>query len=143
MYICQFYLCYTLLIQILVVGHAYVVVAPQGIQYWLARCVETKYKLTHTRVDDDGFEYSIGSMVVVHTWIRACIIRQNGFHTYEDYQIDKNIIHYSHLVLATNIKLNRFHGRPHNKVLWKNLIEEHEIIMDALQKRENVDGTID
>lgn len=59
------------MIQILVTGYVYVVVAPEcneeGIDYLLAQCVETKYKLTHTRVDDDGFEYPIRSMVIVGT----------------------------------------------------------------------------
>ena len=62
---------------------------------------------------------------------------------FEDYETHKKIIHYSHLVVATNIKLDRYHGRPTNKVLWKISMEEHETIIDALQKRENTDGTME
>ena len=53
------------------VGHVYVVIAPnynnEQTEYWLARCVEPKKKLTCHQVDDDGFEYLIGSIVVVCT----------------------------------------------------------------------------
>jgi len=45
-------------------GHVYAIVAPkgneEGIGYWLARCVEKKYKLTQPQCDDDGFIYPIG-----------------------------------------------------------------------------------
>jgi len=63
----------------LVVGHMYAIMEPEGneegIEYWLAQCVEIKHKLTHTRVYDDGFEYPTGSVMVVGTWIRTYIIR--------------------------------------------------------------------
>ena len=54
----------------------------------------------------------------------------------------KKILHYSDLVVAINIKLDRYKGRPANKVLWKNLMDEHETIIDVLQKGEDADGTV-
>ena len=123
----------------------YAVVAPEnneeGTKYWLAWCVEMKHKLTQNRVDDDGFEYPTRFVVVVGTWLWKYLKRKNGLLAYEDYEIHKKIIHYSHLVLAKNVKLYRFKGRPHNKVLWNISMEEHEIIIDVLQKREDADGT--
>ena len=94
------------------------------------------------QVDDDGFEYPIGSVVVVGTWLRRYLTRRNGFPTFEDYRTEKKILHYSHLVVATNVKLERQKGRPTNKVLWTISMDEHETIIDALQKREDVDGTV-
>ena len=44
--------------------------------------------------------------------------------------------------MATNIKLERYKGRPINKVLWTISMDEHKKIIDALQKREDVDGTV-
>lgn len=124
----------------------YVVVAPEDndeqVEYWLARCVEPKKKLICDQVDDDGFQYLVGSIVVVGTWLRKYLTRRNGLPAYEDYQSEKKIIHYSHLVVATNIKLERYKGRPANKVLWTLSVEEHEAIIDALQKREDADGTL-
>ena len=41
-----------------------------------------------------------------------------------------------------NIKLERYKGRPTNKVLWTISMEEHKAIIDALQKREDADGVV-
>ena len=41
-----------------------------------------------------------------------------------------------------NIKLERYKGRLVNKVLWTISMDEHETIMDALQKRDDADGTM-
>jgi hypothetical protein len=124
----------------------YVVVAPEDNEeqtdYWLARCVQPKKKLICHEVDDDGFEYPIGSVVVVGTWLRKYLTRRNGLPAFEDYQSEKKIIHYSHLVVATNIKLERYKGKPANKILWTLSMEDHEAIIDALQKREDADGTL-
>ena len=54
------------------VGHLYVVIAPndndEHTEYWLARCVEPKKrKLTCHQVDNDGFQYPIGSIIVAGT----------------------------------------------------------------------------
>ena len=62
--------------------------------------------------------------------------------TFEDYQSEKKILHYSHLTVAMNIKIERDKGRPANKVLWTISMDEHETIIDALQMREDVDGIV-
>ena len=97
--------------------------APEGneenIEYWLARCVERKHKLTSPRCDDDGFEYPTGSVVVVGTWLAKILSTRNGLGAYEDYEPNKKFIQYSYLILATNIKLSKYKGKPTNKVLWK------------------------
>jgi len=51
-------------------------------------------------------------MVVVGTWLRKYIIRNNGLFAFKDYETHKKIIYYSHLVLTTNIKLVIYKGRP-------------------------------
>jgi len=81
--------------------------------------------------------------VVVGTWLRKYLIRKNGLPAFEDYETHKKIIHYSHLVLATNIKLERYRGKPTNKELWNISMEDHETIIDALEKREDGDGTME
>ena len=144
MFICELNICHVIFLSIFFLGHVYVVVALEGneeeIEYWLVKHVERKNKLVHPRVDDDKFEYPIGSVVVVGTWLRKYLIRKNGLLAFEDYERHKKIIHYSHLILATNIKLVRYQGRPSNKVLWKLSMDDHETIIDALQKREDADG---
>ena len=53
------------------VGHVYAIIAPndndEKTENWLARCVEPKKKLTCHQVDDDGFEYPIGFVVIAGT----------------------------------------------------------------------------
>ena len=104
--------------------------------------MEPKKKLICHQVDDDGFEYPIRSVVATGTWLRTYLTTINGLPAFEDYRSEKNILHYSHFLVATNIKLERYKGRPTNKVLWTISIDEHEIIIDALQKREDADGTV-
>jgi hypothetical protein len=71
MFICELNICLVSFISIFFVGNVYVVVAPEGneeeTEYWLARYVERKHKLVHSRVDDDKFEYPIGFVVVFGT----------------------------------------------------------------------------
>ena len=111
-------------------------------KYWLARCVEPEKKLIYHQVDDDGFEYPVGSVIVAGTWLCRYLTRRNGLLAFEDYQSKKKILHYSHLVVATNIKLERYKGRPANKVLWTISMDKHEIIIDVLQKREDANATM-
>ena len=99
-------------------------------------------KLTCHQVDNDGFEYLIGSVIVAGTWLCRYLTRRNGSPTFEDYQIKKKILHYSHLVVATNIKLERYKRRPANKVLWTISMDEHKTIIHGLQKKEDADGTV-
>lgn len=106
----------------------------------MAQCVEIKHKLTYPWHDDDGFEYPTSSMVVVGTWLQKIVSIKNDLEAYKDYEENKKIIRYSHLILATNIKLSRYKGRPTNRVLWNISMQEHEAIMNALHEREDTDG---
>jgi len=56
-------------------------------------------------------------MVVVGTWLQKIVSIKNDLEAYKDYEENKKIIRYSHLILATNIKLSRYKGRPTNRVL--------------------------
>ena len=70
------------------VGHVYVVIVPtdndEQTEYWLARCVESKKKLTCHQVDDDGFEYPIGSIILAGTWLCRYLTRRKGLLAFED-----------------------------------------------------------
>jgi len=56
-------------------------------------------------------------MVVVGTWLTKKVPTRNGLEAYEDCEVNKKIIHYLHLILAKNIKLSRYKGKPTNKLL--------------------------
>ena len=65
------------------VGHVYAVIAPndknEHTEYCLARCVEPKKKLTCHQVDDDGFEYPIGPVIVTGTCLCTYLTRRMVF----------------------------------------------------------------
>ena len=112
---------YDRLLDLLQPGHVFAVVAPQGNEersdYWLARCVQVKHKLTQPMEDDDGFMFPTGSVVVAGTWLRTYMVRKNGIPAFEDYEKHKTILMYSYLVIATNVMLFRHHARPKTKKL--------------------------
>ena len=104
--------------------------------------MEPKKKLICHQVDDDDFEHPIGSILVAGTWLRRYLTRKNGLPTFEEYQSENKTLQYSCLVVGMNIKFERYKGRPTNKVLWTISIDNNETIMDALQKREDANGTM-
>ena len=67
-----------LLNRILLAGHVYAVIAPEGneeqTEYWLARCVETKHKLLTPREDDDGFHYPTGTVIPLRHLLKQILI---------------------------------------------------------------------
>jgi len=84
---------------------------------------------------DKSWLYPIGYIMVIGTWLPKVLTRRvTGFPTFEYYQTTKKILHYSHLIWATNIKLLRYKGKPTSRVLWILSSDDHEIIIDALQK---------
>ena len=53
--------------------------------YWLECCVRGKQKLAQPIIDDDGFTYLTGLVVVAGTWLWTYMLRRNGIPTFEDY----------------------------------------------------------
>ena len=118
-------------------GHVFALVAPQGndekSDYWLAHCVRGKQKLTQPITDDDGFTYPTSLVVVARTWLRTYMLRMNGIPTFEDYQKHKIILIYSHLIIATNVKLLKHQGRPKVKELFTITNANHEALLETLK----------
>ena len=94
-------------------------------------------------IDDDGFTYPTGSIVVVGTWLRTYMIRKNGIPAFEDYERHKTIIMYSHLIIATNVKLLKHQARPKTKELWTVTSVDHEAILDTLKQRDDPSGILE
>ena len=138
---------YDLLLDLLQLGHIFAVIAPQGNEersdYWLARCVWVKHKLTQPMEDDDGFMFPTGSVVVAGTWLRTYMIRKNGILAFENYEKQKTILMYSHLVIETNVKLLKHHAKPKTKQLWTLINVDHEAILDTLKQRDDPLGTLE
>ena len=112
-------------------------VAPQGndkkFDYWLARCVRGKQKLTQPITDDDGFTYPTGSVVVARIWLRTYMLRRNRIPTFDDYQKNKIILIYLHLIIATNVKFLKHQGRPKVKEPFTITNVDHEVMLETLK----------
>ncbi|XP_059067302.1 uncharacterized protein LOC131858197 [Cryptomeria japonica] len=128
-------------------GHVYAIVAEEnneeGTNYFLCHYVEPKRKLTTTIVYGEGIEYPIGSVVMTGTWLRRYPIKNIDVWLFEDFETHKHIIHFFNLVVATNIHLMKYCGKPHNKILWKVSESDHEAILDTIQVRADLEGSLD
>ena len=100
-------------------------------------------KLDHSVIDGEGLEYHVGVVVVTGTWLRRYSMRNPNLWLFEDWQIERKILHYSNLVVASNVHLIKYGGKPHNKILWKVCELDHEAILKTLKCRENPVGSLD
>ena len=82
-------------------------------------------------------------MVVAGTWLQTYMLRRNKIPTFEDYQKHKVILIYSHLIIATNVKLLKHQGRPKVKKLFTIANADHEALLETLKQREDPIGTLD
>ena len=62
---------------------------------------------------------------------------------FEDFKTHIDILHYSNLIVATNIQLIPYRGRPLNKKLWKVRESDHEAILDTIRVRVGLEGSLD
>ena len=128
-------------------GDVFALVAPQGnderSDYWLEHCVQGKQKILQWMKDGDGFTYPTSLVVVAGTWLRTYMIRKNGVPAFEDYEKNKTILMYSHLVISTNVKLSKHQGRPKTKELWTISTANHEALLETLKQKDDPSGTLD
>ena len=87
-----------------IAGHIFVVIAPEdneeGTYYYLCRCVQAKQKLDHLVIDGEGLEYHVSAVVVTGIWLRQYSMKNLNLWLFEDWQIERKILHYSNLVVA-------------------------------------------
>ena len=86
--------------------------------------------------------YPSGSVVVVGTWLQTYMLRRNRILAFKDYQKHKIILIYSHLIIATNVKLLKHQGRPKVKELFSITNADHEALLETLKEREDPTGTL-
>ena len=128
-------------------GHVFVVIAPEdneeGTDYYLCRCVQAKQKLDHSVIDGEGLEYHVSVVVVTGTWLRRYPMKNPNLWLFEDWQTERKILHYSNLVVASNVHLIKYGGKPHNKNLWKVRESDHEAILETLKCCSDLVGSLD
>ena len=132
---------------IITAGHVFAIIAPkdneEGTNYYLCHCVEAKQKLDHSVIDGEGLEYHIGAVVVTDTWLRRYSMKNPSLWLFEDWQIERKILHHSNLVVASNVHLIKYGGKPHNKILWKVCELDHEAILETLKCQADLVGSLD
>lgn len=69
-------------------------------------------------------------------------IKNSNAWLFEDFETHRHILHYSNLLVATNIHLIKYHGRPLNKDLWKVHESDHEEILETLRVRADPKGSL-
>ena len=62
---------------------------------------------------------------------------------FDDFETHRDILHYSNLIVATNIQLISYCGRPLNKKLWKVCDFYHEAILDTIRVRDDPKCSLD
>ena len=109
----------------------------------MCHCVEEKNKLEALVKDVESIKYPTGSMVVTRTWLRRYPVKNVAVWLFEDLDMHQKILHYSNLVITTNIHLIKYKGRPMDKNLWKVSESNHEAILDTIKSRVDLDGSLD
>ena len=74
-------------------------------------------KMDHLVIDGEGLEYHIGAMVITSTWLRQYSMKNPNLWLFEDWKTKRKILHYSNLVVASNVHLIRYGVKQHNKTL--------------------------
>ena len=124
------------------------VIAPkdneEGIDYYyLCHCVQAKQKLDHLVIDGEGLEYHVGAVVVTDTWLRRYSMKNPNLWLFEDWQIERKILHYSNLFVTSNLHLIKYGEKLNNKILWKVCKSKHEVILETLKFRADPVGSLD
>ena len=70
-------------------------------------------------------------------------IKNSSMWLFEDFETHIHILHYSNLIVETNIQLILYCGRPLNKKLWKECEFDHNAILDTIRVRVDPEGSLD
>ena len=128
-------------------SHVFSVIAlednEEGKNCYLCRCVEAKKNLDHLVIDGEVLEYHVGAVVVTDTWLRWYCMKSPNLWLFEDLQTKRKILHYSNLVVTSNVHLIKYGGKPHNKILWNVRKSDNEAILETLKCREDLVGSLD
>ena len=90
-------------------GDVFTVIAPldnnENVKYYLMRCTEGKIKLLED-YNDNRFTYKRGSIILKGYFLQQTCMTENYVY-FQDYELDVICCQYSHLVCASQIKLEQ------------------------------------
>ncbi|KAI5054661.1 hypothetical protein GOP47_0029806 [Adiantum capillus-veneris] len=114
-------------------GDDFAVIAEEGnaeaVDYYILRCTKAKYVLQESTVDDYGEAYDAHSMVVLGHYFQQVHGCGHYIH-FVQYEWPKVAIHYSHLVLVVELRLERIVSKKKGSTpRWRLGPHEHKSIM--------------
>ena len=89
--------------------------------------------MDHSVIDGEGLKYHVGAVVVIGTWLRRYSMKNPNLWLFKDWKTKRKILHYSNLVVISNVHLKKYDVKPHNKTLWKVCKSDHEAILETLK----------
>ena len=114
-----------------------------GSNYWLARCLEGKQTILEPITNDENIEFPTGSMVIKGEYLTlAAQQNRKGGYVYQDYRQGAIVYHFINLVFGIKFKLHTLShkNRSHVRYLLPHI--EHEILMDTISTRDDLDGLL-
>ena len=115
----------------------------RGSDYCLAHSLEGKQTLLEIVTDDKNIEFPTSSMVIKWEYLTlAAQQKRKGRYVYRDYRPGAIVYHFTNLVVGINIKLHTLghKNRSHVRYLLPHI--EHEILMDTIGTRDDLDGLL-
>ena len=95
-------------------------------------------------IDDKGNEFPIGSMVVEGQYVTLDgKSRRTSGHVFVDYRLGSMVYHFTNLIVGMNIHLQAMLNKKSTKVRYLLPHSEHEILMEEISNREELDGYIE
>ena len=52
---------------------------------------------------------------------------------FKDWKIERKILHYSNLIVTSNVHFIKYGRKPHNKILWKVHESDHQPRLETLK----------
>ena len=104
-------------------GHIYVVVSSKynewGTDYWLERCIRGKKILNGSLINDEGNEFTIGSMVVEGEYITLDgKSRRTIGHVFMDYRPGSLFYHFTNFIVGKRSHLHTMSKKNSTKVCY-------------------------
>ena len=115
-----------------------------GTDYWLARCIEGNQTLITSLTNDEGIEFTIGSIVVKGEYLTLDgKSRKTSGYVFMDYRPVSMVYQFTKLIIGTNIQLQTMSRKSSNKVCYFLPHLEHKRLMETISNTEDLDGLLE
>ena len=116
----------------------------RGFDYWLARFLEGKQTILEPITDDENIEFPTGLMVIKGEYLTLVAQqKRKGGYVYQDYRPGDIVYHFTNLVVDININIHPLSNKNRSHVRYLLLHLEHELLMDIIDNRDDLDGLLE